>query len=39
MSDRLLEHLHDGNLASAAWAGYRRLPSGGLYQIAERVRG
>jgi hypothetical protein len=27
------------NLATAAWAGYRRLPSRGLYQIAERVRG
>jgi len=39
VGDRLLEHLHDGNLASAAWAGYRRLPSRGLYQIAERVRG
>ena len=38
IGDRLLEHLHDGNLASAAWAGYRRLPSQGLYQIAERVR-
>jgi hypothetical protein len=37
VGDRLLEHLHDGNLASAAWAGYRRLPSGGLYRIAERV--
>jgi len=37
VGDRLLEHLHDGNLASAAWAGYRRLPSKGLYQIAERV--
>ncbi|HEY0463707.1 MAG TPA: hypothetical protein VGC79_05840 [Polyangiaceae bacterium] len=39
VGDRLLEHLHDGNLASAAWAGYRRLPSHGLYQIADRVRG
>ena len=39
VGDRLIEHLHDGNLASAAWAGYRRLPSRGLYQIAERVRG
>jgi hypothetical protein len=39
VGDRLLEHLNDGNLASAAWAGYRRLPSRGLYQIAERVRG
>lgn len=39
VGDRLLEHLADGNLASAAWAGYRRLPSRGLYRIAERVRG
>ncbi|MEI9949838.1 MAG: hypothetical protein WDO74_12865 [Pseudomonadota bacterium] len=39
IGDRLLEHLHDGNLAAAAWAGYRRLPSRGLYQIAERVQG
>ena len=38
VGDRLLEHLADGNLASAAWAGYRRLPSRGLYRIAERVR-
>jgi len=39
VGDRLLEHLHDGNLASAAWAGYRRLPSRGLYRIVDRVRG
>ena len=39
IGDRLLEHMHDGNLASAAWSGYRRLPSNGLYQIAERVAG
>jgi hypothetical protein len=39
VGDRLLEHLHDGNLASAAWAGYRRLPSRGLYQIVDRVQG
>ncbi len=39
VGDRLLEHLHDGNLASAAWAGYRRLPHDGLYRIIERVRG
>ncbi|HEY4102920.1 MAG TPA: hypothetical protein VGM44_03480 [Polyangiaceae bacterium] len=32
-----LEHLTDGNLASAAWSGYRRLPSDGLYEIIERV--
>lgn len=39
VGDRLLEHLHDGNLASAAWAGYRRLPHDGLYRIIERVHG
>jgi len=39
IGDRLLEHLTDGNLASAAWSGYRRLPSGGLYQIVDRVTG
>jgi len=39
VGDRLLEHLHDGNLAAAAWAGYRRLPSQGLYRIAESVQG
>jgi len=38
IGDRLLDHLYDGNLAAAAWAGYRRLPSQGLYRIAERVR-
>jgi len=38
VGDRLVEHLHDGNLASAAWAGYRRLPSRGLYRILERLR-
>jgi hypothetical protein len=38
VGDRLLEHLHNGNLAAAAWAGYRRLPSRGLYRIAERVQ-
>jgi hypothetical protein len=37
IGDRLLEHLTDGNLASAAWSGYRRLPSDGLYKIIERV--
>ena len=39
VGDRLLDHLHDGNLASAAWSGYRRLPSRGLYRIVERVTG
>jgi hypothetical protein len=38
VGDRLLEHLHDGNLASAAWSGYRRLPHDGLYRIIDRVR-
>ncbi len=38
VGDRLLEHLADGNLAAAAWSGYRRLPHDGLYKIAERVR-
>ncbi len=37
IGDRLLEHLTDGNLASAAWSGYRRLPSDGLYRIVDRV--
>jgi hypothetical protein len=35
VGDRLLEHLNDGNLAAAAWAGYRRLPSRGLYRILD----
>ena len=39
VGDRLLEHLAAGNLAAAAWAGYRRLPNSGLYKISERVRG
>jgi len=39
IGDRLLEHLTDGNLASAAWSGYRRLPSDGLYNIIDRVTG
>jgi hypothetical protein len=38
IGDRLLEHLHDGNLAAAAWAGYRRLPNRGLYRILEKLR-
>jgi hypothetical protein len=37
VGDRLLEHLNDGNLAAAAWAGYRRLPNRGLYRIIECV--
>jgi len=35
VGDRLIEHLNDGNLAAAAWAGYRRLPSRGLYRILD----
>ena len=35
--DWLQEWLEDGVLASAAWAGYTRLPSGGLYRIAEEL--
>jgi len=38
VADRLLEHLHDGNLAAAAWAGYRRLPNRGLYRILDRLQ-
>jgi hypothetical protein len=33
----LQEWLDDGVLASAAWAGYTRLPQLGLYQIAEEL--
>ena len=33
----LREWLHDGTLAAAAWAGHKRLPSRGLYRIAERL--
>ena len=33
----LLEWLEDGVLVSAAQAGYSRLPSGGLYEIAEEL--
>jgi hypothetical protein len=39
VGDRLLEHLNDGNLAAAAWAGYRRLPNRGLYRICDRLNG
>lgn len=39
VGDRIQEHLSDGHLAAAAWAGYRRLPSRGLYRIAERLGG
>jgi hypothetical protein len=36
--ERLLDHLSDGNLAAAAWAGYRRLPNRGLYRIVDRLK-
>jgi hypothetical protein len=35
---RLRELLEDGHLATAAWAGYRRIPHRGLYEIEKRVR-
>jgi hypothetical protein len=35
--DWLQEWLEDGVLASAAWAGYQRLPQLGLYEIAEEL--
>jgi hypothetical protein len=36
-ADWLLDWLGDGLLASAAWAGYMRLPKFGLYRIVEAV--
>ena len=39
VSERLVELLDDGNLAAAAWAGYRRMPNLGLYRILDRMRG
>jgi hypothetical protein len=38
VGERILDHLSDGNLAAAAWAGYRRLPNRGLYGIVERLQ-
>jgi hypothetical protein len=38
VGERILDHLSDGNLAAAAWAGYRRLPNRGLYRILERLQ-
>ena len=38
VGERIQEHLSDGNLAAAAWAGYRRLPNRGLYRIADRLK-
>jgi hypothetical protein len=35
--ERLLDFLADGHLAAAAWAGYKRLPHRGLYQIVDRL--
>ena len=37
IGERLRELLDDGNLAAAAWAGYRRLPHLGLYRILDRL--
>jgi len=38
IADRLRELLEDGHLATAAWAGYRRMPHRGLYEIEKRIR-
>jgi hypothetical protein len=38
VGERIVELLDDGNLAAAAWAGYRRLPHLGLYRILERLQ-
>jgi len=38
VGERVLDHLSDGNLAAAAWAGYRRLPNRGLYRIVDRLK-
>jgi hypothetical protein len=37
IAERLRELLEDGHLATAAWAGYRRIPHRGLYEIQRRV--
>jgi hypothetical protein len=37
IGERLRELLEDGHLATAAWAGYRRIPHRGLYEIQKRV--
>jgi UDP-N-acetylglucosamine:LPS N-acetylglucosamine transferase len=34
----LLEKIEDGTLAACAWSGATRLPSDGVYRIAEAVR-
>ena len=38
IGERLMELLDDGNLAAAAWSGYRRLPHLGLYRILDRLQ-
>lgn len=37
IGERLRELLEDGHLATAAWAGYRRIPYRGLYEIERRI--
>jgi hypothetical protein len=37
IGERLRELLEDGHLATAAWAGYRRIPHRGLYEIQKQV--
>ncbi|MET0389531.1 MAG: hypothetical protein ABW321_26395 [Polyangiales bacterium] len=37
IGERLRELLEDGHLATAAWAGYRRIPHRGLYEIEKRL--
>lgn len=38
IAERLRELLEDGHFATAAWAGYRRMPHRGLYEIERRLR-
>ena len=38
IGERLTELLDEGNLAAAAWAGYRRMPHLGLYRILDRLQ-
>ncbi|MEY4575413.1 MAG: hypothetical protein RL701_116 [Pseudomonadota bacterium] len=37
IGERLRELLEEGHLATAAWAGFRRIPHRGLYEIEKRV--
>lgn len=37
IAERLRELLEDGHFATAAWAGYRRMPHRGLYEIERRL--